>query len=237
MTTLPGIDISAVGQGPNFDWTPWKGRLAFAFAKISEGSTFTDPDGAKNITAARQLGIIPGGYHLIHAADDGAAQAGRFLKLAQPKPGDLIMVDVEEAGYDGLGPDRMSGAVGKFADVIRAQTGSWPVTYTNISTAQGGYCASVGMTPLFLANPSRIQIGRVGPWPLISFEQIAERGTDTDLFYGDLVALRRLTVMHAPPPPSPAPTPVRESWRLEWTSAAAAPGLVRQTSSDGVTWR
>jgi lysozyme len=238
VTTLPGIDVSGIGQGATFDWGAWKGRIQFAFAKASEALTFTDPDFARNWAAMKALGIVPGAYHFIHAADSGAAQANRFLEHVDPQPGELLMVDVEEAGFDGRGPEVMSATVGEFADVVRAQTGAWPVTYCDISTARGGYCASVGMTPLFLANPSRVALSSVGPWRLISFEQLSQRGTDVDAFYGDIGELRRLTVAHArsKPAPVPAPAPVQHGWRLVWTSPTAAPELVAISSTDGKTW-
>lgn len=243
MTTLAGIDISGIGQGGAFNWGAYKDRIQFAFAKASEALTFTDPDFARNWAAMHELGIVRGAYHFIHASDSGAAQANRFLELVDPAPGDLLMVDVEETGFDGAAPAVMSATVGEFADVVRSQTGAWPVTYADVNTAGLGYCASVGMTPLFLANPSRIQLSSVGPWRLISFEQMSpQRGTDVDAFYGDLSELRRLTVAHArpapapKPPPAPAPAPVQHGWRLVWASPTAAPALVPQTSTDGKNW-
>ena len=42
--TLAGIDVSNY-QGPAFPWQDYKGKIAFAGIKISEGTGYTDPDG------------------------------------------------------------------------------------------------------------------------------------------------------------------------------------------------
>jgi GH25 family lysozyme M1 (1,4-beta-N-acetylmuramidase) len=43
MSTLAGIDVSATGQGPDFNWAAWRGHIEFAFIKATEGLMSTDP--------------------------------------------------------------------------------------------------------------------------------------------------------------------------------------------------
>lgn len=235
MTELPGIDVSGIGQGANFNWTAYQDKIAFAFIKATEGATFDDPDFAHNWSAAKALGIVRGAYHFLHAGISGSVQATRFLNVVRPEAGDLLMVDIEQLGTDGGTPAEMSATAGEFADVVRSQTGAWPIAYTDLSMAQDGHCASLGACPFFLANPSAIPVTSAGPWRLISFEQTGQRSVDTDVFYGDLAELRRLAVVYPPPPPpAPAPAPIK-SWRLAIINEI--PSLAGITSTDGgKTW-
>ena len=239
---LNGIDVSGIGQGASFDWAAWRGRIAFAFIKATEGTTFTDPDFARNWAAAGELGIRRGAYHIPHAGNSAAAEVDHLLSVADPQPGDLIMVDVEPASTDGLTVDDLAALNGAEADLLRAYLGAWPITYTDISMAQAGYVRQNGSCPLFLANPSQVKVPvPIGPWRLVSFEQTSQRGTDLDVFYGDAADLGRLAVAHARPKTSTtaaAPKPATlTSWRLEWTAADKAPELIEQASGDGgKTW-
>lgn len=209
MTTLAGIDVSNI-QGASFDWTPWRGKIGFAFIKISEGTGFADPDAARNMAQARELGIIRGGYHYLHPAESAAAQAAYFIKLAKAAglgPGDLVMADLETT--DGLDDAGVSACAGEFAVAVRDELGAWPVSYTTQSFAEGGYCNSLGLTPAFLADPSHVGLpSPIGPWHLVSFEQLGQRGVDADAFYGDAAELGKLAVPQPRPAPAPAKPPL-----------------------------
>lgn len=191
--TLAGIDVSNY-QGPAFDWPSWRGKIQFAGVKVSEGTTFADPDARRNIAGARSVGAAVMGYHFLHADASGAAQAEWFLKCAHAaglKPGDLIAVDVEDDGLDGYGPATMNEAAAVFAAELRKHfPGFWPVVYTEMSLA--GSLTSLGSCPLWLANPGGEKLTSIGPWKVISFEQVSERGTDLDVFYGDAAQLAAL---------------------------------------------
>ena len=197
--SLNGIDVSNL-QGASFDWAPYKGRIQFAFIKATEGTGFRDPDYARNRAQAHADGLTVGAYHYLHPSEPGAAQAHCFLGYADPKPGELVMVDVETD--DGLGPSPTSACAADFAATVHHATGAWPVAYTMQSYAEGGYCASLGLCPSFIANPSHVQLpSPIGPWHLVSFEQTGQRSVDVDVFYGDLAELGRLAIPHAPPKP------------------------------------
>jgi|SRR5579859_6195633 len=211
MTTLPGIDVSNF-QGASFNWSPWRGRVAFAFIRATEALTLRDPDFARNLLTAGEMGIIRGGYHVLHPGLSGAAQADFFLSVTQPEPGELVMIDVEitkdEQGAE-MSPKDVSACAGAFADLIRAKTGAWPVAYADQSMAQAGYLDSLGQCPAFIANPSRVILPvPIGPWRMVSFAQTGQRGVDTDVFYGDVAELNRLTVTRPIPAPAPGPVPL-----------------------------
>jgi lysozyme len=193
--TLNGIDVSASGQGAAFNWAPYKGKISFAFTKISEGLNYADPTAARNIAQMRAEAITPGGYHFLHAGESGAAQAEFFLSHANGllNAGCLIALDVEDGGLDGRSPGYMDQVAAAFVNELRKHHDMWPVLYTEISLA--GALVHEGSCPLWLANPSGMAVKSIGPWkggP--SFEQTSQRGVDCDVFYGDAAQLAKLTV-------------------------------------------
>lgn len=215
--TLTGIDVSATGQGLDFDWAAWHGKIQFAYAKATEGTSFRDPAFAVNWAAMRSLGIVRGAYHFLHASIDGKAQAAYFLADARPGPGDLLAVDVEQAGLDGLSPADLWAQADAFSLAVRAATGCWPWAYTDISLTTSAP-SELGGQPLWLADPSAVPTpAPVGPWNLVTAEQTGQRGVDTDVFYGDLADLARLAV------PAPKPDVMGyATFRAAATAAGAA---------------
>lgn len=204
--TLAGIDVSAVGQGPAFDWAAWRGRIQFAGVKISEGVTFADPDAERNVAGARGIGAAVTGYHFLHAGSGGAEQAGWFMQqcqAAKTERGDVLAVDVEQGGLDGYPAVRLWAVACDFAAAVHAHFACWPAIYTDLSLAAvaPAYAANC---PLWLANPSQVPVaGHTGPWKVVSFEQTGQRGVDTDVFYGDAAQLRKLAIPAPPAPPVP----------------------------------
>jgi lysozyme len=193
--TLNGIDVSHAGQGAGFPWASYKGKVQFAFTKVSEGLAYADPDAGRNLAQMRAAGLHAGGYHFLHAGLSGSAQAEWFLARAHAaglKPGDLIMVDCEDLGLDGEGYAQMNLTALAFAGELRRHFPVfWPVVYTEISMAPS--LPGLGNCPLFLANPSGMAVKSIGPWkggP--SFEQVSQRGVDCDVFYGDAGQLAKL---------------------------------------------
>lgn len=192
---INGIDVSAAGQG-EFNWAPYKGKVGFAFCKITEGTGFADPDAARNIAQMRAMGLVAGGYHFLHAGLSGSAQAEAFLshaKAAGLKPGDLIAIDAEDGGLDGEDGAQMNLTASAFrAELQRHFPGFNPELYTEISLAPA--LTSMGDCPLWLANPSGMTVLSIGPWKQVSFEQVSQRGVDCDVFYGDAAALAKLAI-------------------------------------------
>lgn len=196
--TLNGIDVSAAGQGPNFPWPKYKG-IGFAGVKISEGTGYADPDAARNIAGARSIGATVIGYHFLHAALSGSAQAEWFLACAEQaglgKTGDLLAVDCEDLGLDGESPGQMNTTASVYVAEIRRHpryAAYNPLVYTEQSMAP--HLTSMGDCPLWIADLTVPLITGTGPWHLVSFYQVGQKGVDTDVFNGDLTALAKLGI-------------------------------------------
>jgi GH25 family lysozyme M1 (1,4-beta-N-acetylmuramidase) len=237
--TLPGIDVSAIGQGAGFNWGAWKGKIAFAGIKATQGLSFEDPDYSRNMSGAFSIGAARMSYHLLDPTVSGEEQADYYLKYAKPQPGELAMLDHElfkDAAGEVLAPAAVANCAAAFSDRVRGAVSAWPVLYTTQWMAENGYCEGLGQQPLFVANPSRIQLPPViGPWRLVSFAQIGQRGVDTDVFYGTAQELMRLAVLHSPIPLTPEKV---KGWRLSWPAADKAPQVLELVSSDGgKTWQ
>src|SRR5919201_3270579 len=108
-----GLDVSN-WQG-TIDWLQVGGAgYTFAFAKATEGTTFSDVTYPFNRSNAQWSSIRFGAYHYARpsGATDAAivagaiAQADHFVDVAQPRAGDLPPVlDLETTG--GLSPDAL----------------------------------------------------------------------------------------------------------------------------------
>lgn len=151
-TTLPGIDVSHY-QGA-INWTSVRSAgILFAYAKATEGLTFTDSQFTNNWSGMKTAGVIRGAYLYFHSNVDPTTEANHFLSVVGPiQPGDLPpMLDVEVT-------DSQSAAVivanlNSCAARLEAVTGRAPVIYTSPAF----WTSAIGSTsfsalPLWVAN-------------------------------------------------------------------------------------
>ncbi|GAB2716636.1 GH25 family lysozyme [Kitasatospora kifunensis] len=78
--------------------TPDTTGLSFAFIKVSQGTTYTNPEWTAQRDHARGAGLVVGYYHYPEMANSPQAEADHFLSLVQPQHGELLCLDWE--GYD-----------------------------------------------------------------------------------------------------------------------------------------
>lgn len=167
---LPG---SASGQAAprGVDVSNWQGRIdwlqvgaagyGFAFAKATEGMTFTDVTYPLNRSGTAAVGVRLGAYHFARpaGASDAAvaasavAQADYFLAFAQPQPGDLLpALDLEQAG--GLSSARLTAWARAWLEQVVARLGIRPVIYVSPKFWQ----SALGDTPVFAASGHQLWI-------------------------------------------------------------------------------
>jgi lysozyme len=136
-TYAKGVDVSNY-QG-TIDWLSVSGAgYSFAFAKASEGTTFTDVTYALNRSGTNGIGMRLGAYHFARPTGSNAAQqtasaiaqADHFVDIAQPKGGDLPpVVDLETNG--GLKPPGLVTWTQAWLDEVQARTGLEALIYAS----------------------------------------------------------------------------------------------------------
>src|SRR3954462_6425383 len=118
LAALVGAESAGAPTPPlGVDGPHWQGQIGwlqvgaagydFAFAKATEGTTYTDPTYGTNRSGAGAAGMKFGAYHFARpaagsdaaAVASGTAQADAFIAYAQPRRGDLLPVlDLEKNG-------------------------------------------------------------------------------------------------------------------------------------------
>lgn len=210
---------------------PW-GADAFAFAKATEGTGWSDPTFAQNWANAKAEGKVRGAYHFFHPALSASAQAQFFMSTVRAHglgAGDVLIADVEiAAGADGmeghgtemsarrmhtqlhvLPPGFTADAVGSGAlqflqDVAEAAGPQCKVLlYSSLFMAQAQLAQCAGY-PLFLAYYAGAPAPDVAPWPSWTFWQNGATGAGGgDLDYFN--GIEADLVQWASPVPSPLP--------------------------------
>ena len=197
MADAAGIDLSS--YQPSFDWSAEKGRISFAFAKATEGTTIRDPEFAANWQHAKALGLVRGAYHFAHPKNGAATEARAFLDTVRKhglKAGDLLALDLETS--DSLSPARVADYAQNWCADVHHATGHTPIVYTFLGFAEQGNCAGLGHYPLWIAEPSA-PAGRPTvpkPWSAWRFHQygtarVGSNTVDVDVFNGDTAALKK----------------------------------------------
>lgn len=211
---------------------PWSGN-AFAFAKVTEGTAWSDPTFAANWANAGDQAVVRGAYHFFHPADSPSAQAQFFVSSVKAhglRAGDVLIADVEisvgarsevygteraeSRSHEELkatAPHLTTASVGPAAlqflqdTAALAGPGCKVVLYTDVFMAQNllGPCSGY---PLFLAYYAPAP-AVPAPWKRWTFWQTGAHGPgggDFDYFNGDAAALAKWA--------SPAPAPLPPDW-------------------------
>lgn len=214
--TVKGIDVSTY-QG-QVNWTSAKSSgLAFAIARVSDGTTHVDDQFARNWPGMKAAGLIRGAYQFFRPGEDPIAQADLVVSKLNAAGGlasdDLpVVMDMETA--DGVAPATIQANMHKWLDHVEQATGKKPIIYTanfmsgNIGTGFTAYplwVANYGATcPLMPSNFTQWkmwQYSSTGTVPGIS------GNVDMDEFNGTLAQLTTFAGGGAPPPPHDAGTP------------------------------
>ena len=154
------------------DWAAVKasGKAQFAYARATQGISYTDPTFRRNHDTAKLREIPIGAYHFWMFADDPEAQAEHFLSQTY-RAGrfgeNLPMVDVEEGSFVGI-PTVAAActALARFLSPIEAILGKKMIRYTNYDTWQRffGNTSAFSDGPLWLAQTENPASGLYGGW-------------------------------------------------------------------------
>jgi len=122
-----GIDVSHFQGAVDWHAVRQAGK-SFAFAKATDGVTYTDPQFAANWAGIKAAGLVRGAYHFFEPTDDAASQAEHFLATVELEPGDMPPVlDVER--NTGVTSAQLWEGVAAWLEEVAAKTGRLPMIY------------------------------------------------------------------------------------------------------------
>jgi LysM repeat protein len=204
--TQHGTDISGWQPGdPDFTADD------FVIVKVSEGTSYVNPNYHAQIAKARSLGKEIGHY-CYQDAGDPVGQARYFLTNADIRAGETTMQDIEGGLLKANNP--VAEAVAFCQEVKRH--GETPMSYMAASTKD-----EFDWRPLVAENTALVVAaynptgpGTAAPWPFVTMWQDSDKnvsGGDDDIFYGDANTWHRIAdpAGNVPAPVKPAPVPVK----------------------------
>jgi len=226
MANLKGLDVSH-WQG-NIDWSAVKkAGYAFAFIKLTEGTTVTDPKGVSNAKAAKQAGLMIGGYHFFHGV---ARESTHFRSVAKGLNLDYVILDSEDTTLKGDLTDVSISFFNEVADLAQ------PVFYSNPSYIKVHYNKAMTKYPLWIAHYGVDKPG-VPFWASWSVWQWNDKGrvpgiaSDVDLNYMiDSFAVKEVSKSTAS---KPAPKPISGGTY----TVKSGDTLSEIGQAEGVDWR
>jgi GH25 family lysozyme M1 (1,4-beta-N-acetylmuramidase) len=209
---LRGIDVAGVNDLRTVFAA--LGSAQFVGVKATEGAGWNDPNHARIVAEARRRGVKVMHYHFAWAEHSPVTEAIHFLSVAQPKPGDLVALDLER--YSAISWSQRLAYALAWLDYVKAHTKCSPVIYLNESWINGlRSAASVSQWkrltsyPLWYAEPTGTpgRFNRQPGWPVWTFHQFGiVGGLDADVLNGSFAVWNALAV---PAPAKPkVPTKV-----------------------------
>lgn len=251
---ITGIDVSHY-QGV-VDWSAVAASGEdFAYAKATEGLTYTDPNITANRLGARANGILFGAYHYGRPEKgDPRGQADRLIDAggytaagARMPP----MLDIEWPWFtnpDGtpydtcynLTPAAMVSWINQFVDQVRVRTGGPTMIYTNVNwwnSCTGNTTAFSGY-PLFVARYNATAGTLPSGWTNWTLWQYTSSGSvsgvtgavDRDVYNGTPSGLANLTKGITDPNlvrPAPRPTGLERGTTCPSTGCPSPTGLAQ----------
>ncbi|MFI5149253.1 MAG: GH25 family lysozyme [Bacteroidia bacterium] len=209
-TAILGVDVSHYDGVINWPQVKAMPKL-FAWAKSTEGTTYTDAEYASNYTNGTAAGVAMGAYHFAHPETNGAvAEANFFLSVAGPNIKVCNLPPALDLEDPPSGPSLVSSMtsaalttwVQDWMTTVKNSTGITPVLYTSGSIAS--YLgSSVNVYPLWIADPdgsSSAPPANIGVWTNWAFKQYSWTGAvngitgnvDLNVFNGTMTAFNTL---------------------------------------------
>ncbi len=195
--TTDGIDVSYYQDTIDWDQVAADG-IRFAIIRVSDGTTFLDPQFDRNWREAKRVGIIRAAYQYFRPGQDATAQAQLLLNTMGPlDPGDMPpAIDVEAT--DDQSPSVVANKVTEWVQVVEDALGRKPIIYTRASF-WNPYVRTQDFVdyPLWVAHYGANCPNLPDGWTDWAFWQYSSTGSvgginghvDMDLFNGDEAAL------------------------------------------------
>jgi lysozyme len=181
-----GIDVSHANGRLNWGAIARSGRIAFVYAKATEGDAWVDPLYAANRTAIREAGLLRGAYHFFRPVRPVAQQAARFLSaVKEQEPGDLPpMLDLEETSrehdeWPAIEPARRAPLALEWLERIEQALGRRPIIYTRRNFVEDifGRAEALAAYPVWIAHYTAAPSPALPPgWDKWTLWQFTDQG-------------------------------------------------------------
>ncbi len=225
-----GMDVSS-WQG-SFTFTG-KG-LAFAIARVSDGTQYPDPQFASNWSKMKAAGLVRGAYQFFEPAQDATAQANMVVKaVGKLGAGDLpCTLDFEKTG--GQSASTIVSKIKTWMSVVEAGTGKKGMIYTTGSfwESNTGNNSGFSQNPLWVAHWGTTCPNIPTTWSNWTFWQYCDgqsqycsnaTGVDRDVFNGTLAQLKAFAGGSGTVTPFYGASYVNQSWPLASTALQMQP--------------
>lgn len=199
---LLGNDIGGV-NGPGAALLALSRGASYVILKATEGVSWNDPEHATFVSQVRKAGKRVGHYHYAWPLNDPLTEAKHFLAVANPQPGDVVMLDLEKNDDGASWARRVTYALA-FLAYVKAVTKASPFIYLNGSWIDGlrgaatpAQWAQLTSYPLAYAHYSftpGVLDFRAAEWPTWTLHQYTDIGLDGDALNGDAVVWDKLAV-------------------------------------------
>ncbi len=197
---LQGIDVSHY-QG-SVNWSSVKNAgIVFAFAKATDGNTYTDPQFHTNWQAMQAAGILRGAYHFYETNDDPVTQAQNFINaIGSLAANDLPPVVDIEIFKGNFGSASVAANLQTWLDTVEKALSRKPMIYTNTNFWNETINADFSQYPLWIAEYGVSQPKIPSSWKNWNFWQSSQSGSvagvtgsvDVDVFAGSMSDLLNL---------------------------------------------
>ncbi len=194
---LQGIDVSHYQS--TVDWVKVKAAgIAFAYAKATDGNTYTDPQFHTNWQSMQAAGILRGAYHFYETNDDPIIQANNFINtvgsLAANDLPPVVDIEIFKGAY---GNNSVATNLQTWLNAVEQALGRTPMIYTGPSFWNQTINADFSKYPLWVAeygvSTPKIPQG----WATWNFWQYTQNGTvdgvtgnvDLDYYAGGKITL------------------------------------------------
>jgi GH25 family lysozyme M1 (1,4-beta-N-acetylmuramidase) len=204
--SVEGVDVSS--HNGNVSWsTLWNSGVRFAYAKATEGTSYTNPSFAQQYNGSYNVGMIRGAYHFATPdTTSGATQANYFVdhgggwsRDGKTLPGAL---DIEWNPYGaacyGKTQSAMVTWIRDFLNTYRARTGRDAVIYTSTSwwkQCTGNYGGFGSVNPLWIPRYGSSAGELPAGWGFYTVWQYTDTGPtvgDHNRFNGSYTRLQAL---------------------------------------------
>lgn len=200
---LNAIDISHYNVLDSGNWKRIRlENIPLVFVKATDG-VYKDPAFESNFNNAGRTGAIVGAYHFFKPLVSAISQAKEFIDTVKTffKPGDLLMIDLEDRVYTGVTPEQYAANVRSFVSMVYGAFNIKPFIYTGPDywkTALGNN-KDFNDCPLWIAAYTNNIPAVFGGWAAATMWQYTGTGfvlgkspIDRDYFYGTIQDLWKI---------------------------------------------